>query len=251
MKINFMTWNTQLYEYGNIIWTDQSTGLKKVKDINYSRCIDTINIIREHMSKENAVVVLQEIPLRSNITHSEHIVWTLLRGVFPKNEYTILYNVQEGIADQIKTTVVIAKIGLIEFDDEKINTNKKDYCNCFVSFKVKNADLQVLAVHQKDNVYASDRLNKDKPNIILGDFNAGDYTKIKETEQFQKNRDNYKKLLAHGYTDICCGQITSMYSTPIDHILIDDKNVNKGKKLDIVPDRRLSDHWRITLEFEC
>ena len=243
MKIHFMTWNTRLYEYCNIL-SDRKTGKKKVKSIDYGKCIDIINIVREHMRKENAVAVLQEIPLRSNVTQSEHIVWTLLQGVFPQKDYTILYNI-ETVA-QIKMTVVIAKKGIIESDDERLNLNKR-YKNCFVSFKVKNTDLHVLAVHQKNKVYAFDRFNngKPKPNIILGDFNAGNYSM-----QNQDDREKYINLLNLGYKDICNGQITTIYNTPIDHILIDDKNVKRAKDLKIVPNDNLSDHHRITFELQ-
>lgn len=238
-----MTWNTQLYEYGNNLHN-------KKREKSIDECRDIINIVREHMREENAVAVLQEIPMRSNVTWSEHIIWTLLQGVFPKRDYTILYNIET--VNQIKMTVVIAKKGIIESDNERIDLNKS--CkNNFVSFKVKNTDLHVLAVHQKDNVYASDRFNKDKPNIILGDFNAGDYDKEfpkqEELKKFRANRDNYRELLKRGYKDICDGQITTIYNTPIDHILVDDKNAKRAKDLEIVRDN-LSDHYRITFELQ-
>lgn len=238
-----MTWNTQLYEYCNIL-----SDKKRVKSIDYGKCIDIINIVREHMRKENAVAVLQEIPLRSNVTRSEHIFWTLLQGVFPQKDYTILYNIET--VGQIKMTVVIAKKGIIESDDERINLNK-GYKNCFVSFKVKNTDLHVLAVHQKNDVYASDRFNKDKPkpNIILGDFNTGEYSIQEYSKEFQANRNNYRELLKQGYMDICNGQITTIYNTPIDHILVDVENVKRTKDLEIVRDS-LSDHYRITFELQ-
>lgn len=255
MVINFMTWNTALYEYGNMLRKTTQT-----KPIDYCKCIDTISIIRKHMCKANAIVVLQEIPIKCNITHSEHIVWTLLCGVFPKNEYTVLYNINENVRDQIKTTVVIAKKGLIELDDNGINSTKKDYCNCFVSFNIKSADLHVLAVHQSlsKGGYISDKLNKKtnyKPNIILGDFNAGDYSKNNETNEFKRNRDDYKKLLKRGYKDICNGQITRKKSeTPIDHILLENRNefLDSFSYNNVIVDNTvsLSDHYPIYCEIE-
>ena len=236
MNINIMTWNTQLYEYGNEV-----RGL--TKEINGALYDSIIKLVDKHLGQENAIAILQELPYMCNRTWEKHELFEKFEDHYPQEKYDVIYNISSQY--QIKMTVVIAKEGLIE----RINSNNKGYCNCFVSFRVKNTDLHILAVHQKDNVHVSDRLNTVKPNIILGDFNAGDYTKPVEEKQFQKNRDNYKKLLAQGYTDICDGQITTKYKTPIDHILIDSKNVNKAKKLDIVQDG-LSDHYRITLEFE-
>lgn len=240
MNVNIMTWNTRLYEYGNKV------GIQ-TKEIDADLFASIIKLIDEHLERENAIAILQEVPYWCNITWKKHELFKKFEDHYTEDQYTVIYNISSQC--QIMMTIVIAKKGVIEFDDERIKNKNKDYCNRFVSFKVKNADLYVLAVHQKDNVYASDKLNKDKPNIILGDFNAGDYTKENESDQFQKNRDNYKTLLAQGYTDICDGQITTDYETPIDHILIDDKNVDKVKKLDIVRDG-LSDHYRITLELK-
>ena len=87
MQVNIMSWNTQLYEYGN-----QISKHIPVKAIDYGKCIDVINIIRKHMEKNNAIAILNEIPLRCNVTNCEHIIWTILRDVFPMDQYTTLFN---------------------------------------------------------------------------------------------------------------------------------------------------------------
>lgn len=254
MIINFMTWNTRLYEYGN------KCNKNYVKPFDYCKCIDTINTVRKYMLKRNSIIVLQEIPLKCNITHSEHIIWTLLGGVFPQDKYMVLYNKNENVRDQIKTTVVIAEKHLIELDDKGFNSNKEDYCNCFVSFKIKDTDLYILAVHQSlsDKEFISDKLDKNpnyKPTIILGDFNAGNYSKKNETNQFKKNRENYKKLLSKGYVDICEGQTIreatykgQIYKTSIDHILIENTNESLIYNKPNIKPNNLSDHYIITVK---
>lgn len=260
MKIHFMTWNTELYKYCK----DKDDNFEKeIKenpdDERIKKIISIIDIISKHMEKENAVAVLQEIPLNmkrtGNRTESlaEHPVWKHIKKFFPENDYDILYNKTNF---QIKMTVVIAKKGIIEPDNSRINLNN-DFINCFVAFKVKNTEnnkeLHVLAVHQgirqENGKYASDRINgKPNPNIILGDFNAGDYEKLKETEEFKKNKENYKKLLNKGYTDICEGKNTTKYKTAIDHVLVDDDKKN-ATNCKIRNDIELSDHYPIT--FTC
>lgn len=258
MNIKLMTWNTQLYEYGNIISKNKS-----VKPIDYGKCIDSINTIREHMKKENAIAILQEIPLRCNITNSEHIIWTMLCDVFPTTQYSVLYNVNESVKNQIKTTIVIAKKDFVKSDTNGINSSSEDYCNCFVSFKIPSIKLTVLAVHQSLNsgVYVSDKLNSNySPDMIIGDFNAGNYTKTKEPEDFINNREKYRELLESGYKDICQEQATTRYNTPIDHVLIKNERINTtvGQNIlyqckCIIDDKaRLSDHYPIycTINYE-
>ncbi len=246
MKINLMTWNTQLYEYGNIIARN-----KPVRPIDYTRCNEVIKVIKEHIDKkDNAISVLQEIPLRSNITNSEHIIFTLLCDAFPEKDYTIIYNLNETIRNQIKMTVVISKKNLIKKDEKGINSSNEDYCSCFVSFMA--CCVQVLAVHQSLNKggFVNDKIiSVYTPDIILGDFNAGNYKKRKESADFKYNRQQYLTLLGEGYKDICKGKNTTIYKTPIDHVLIKntikDENV---KKVTIDNSIQASDHYPIYCE---
>lgn len=265
MQVNIMSWNTRLYEYGN-----QINVHKSVMPIDYGRCIDSINIIREHMEKENAIVLLQEIPLRCNTTNTEHIIWTILRDVFPTTQYSVLYNVNESAKNQIKTTVVIGKKNFVQRDTNGVNSSSENYCNCFVSFKIPSIKLAVLAVHQSLNRggYVSDKLNSNySPDMIIGDFNAGNYKKNKETDEFIKNRKNYNQLIDKGYEDLCNGEGTRyqksngyIYKTPIDHILIKNELIenNAGQNIsyrcecNIDENVTFSDHYPIycTINYE-
>lgn len=253
MKINLMTWNTQLYEFGNNSFKDKniSAGLNNLEKQK--------EVISAHLEKENSLAVLQEIPYKCNLDWKEHELFTELKNYFPKERYDMIYNISSKY-QQIKMTIVLAKKGLIEPDDNGINSTKEDYCNCFVSFNIKSTDLHVLAVHQSlsKGGYISDKLNKKthyKPNIILGDFNAGDYSKDKGTNEFKRNRDDYKKLLKRGYKDICNGQITTTDSkTPIDHILLENSNEFLDSfsynNVDVDKTVSLSNHYPIYCEIE-
>lgn len=264
MVYNIMTWNTQLYEYGNII-----DDTKIVKPLDYVKFNDVVNTIKKHMGKDNSIAVLQEIPLNSNITQSEHIFFTMLCGAFPDKDYNILYNRNITVRNQMKMTIVIGRKGLVEKDDEGINSDTEKYCNCFYSLRIRDLDLQVLAVHQslKDGGRISDKLSKKegyRPNIILGDFNAGNYEKKNESAEFVDNRDNFNTLLReYKYTDICKGRVTRewispkgvVYKTPIDHVLVkeslaQDPFTNYAEPY-INETLKLSDHHPITFEIDC
>lgn len=256
MQVNIMSWNTQLYEYGN-----QISKHIPVKAIDYGKCIDVINIIRKHMEKNNAIAILNEIPLRCNVTNCEHIIWTILRDVFPMDQYTTLFNINANVKNQIKTTVVIGPKDFVQIDNNGVNSSSEVFCNCFVSFMIPSVGLSILAVHQslKKGGYISNKLgtnNTYNPDMIIGDFNAGDYTKKDEDKDFMSNRDNYKSLLNMGYKDLCNGKCTRQvdvngytYKTPIDHVLIKEEKCNPDQNILYscsIDDRvKLSDHYPI------
>lgn len=257
MKINFMTWNTSLYIYGNKFCGKNGNYVLKnpINDNVKNKCAEIFSIIKQHLEKENAVAVLQEVPYKSNENWKEHEFFTKLKKCFSEEQYDCIFNIKTN--SQIKMTVVIAKKGLIEkctFEFE----NLKDFpYNCYVSFTIKDTDIRVLAVHSHDAFECLKYIKyilknyEIKFNFILGDFNAGDYKKKYETEEFKGNRDNYNEILKQNYTDICNGETTTEYGTPIDHILInnDIKEEHKKEEHKIARDN-LSDHYRITLELE-
>lgn len=264
MKINIITWNTQLYEYGNLLF-DNKLKRKSVKPIDYIHVNNVLKYISEYINKENAIAVLQEIPLKNNVTHSEHIVFTLLCGAFPQSDYTILYNVNELVRNQIKMTVVIAKNGLIEKDYNGMNSTNEDYCNCYVSFKLSDLNIRILGIHAHNAIELYSKLEQYKaydPYIILGDFNAGNYKKNNADEQFKSNISKYCEILKKGYTDLCNGQITRqykckngfVYKTPIDHVLIRNDiglfNEYKFGNVIVHSEVAFSDHYPITFEIE-
>lgn len=254
MIINFLTWNTQLYEYGNNIKN------MDFKDIDYNICSEIFGYIKNHMKKENAIAVLQEIPLDCNRTNEIHEIFRMLCENFPEEEYDIKYNKNTSVRNQIKMTVVIAKKNLIKRDTLGIDETE-DFCNCYFSFIVE-PNLRVLAVHQKleKDGYVLDKIREGyEPQIVLGDFNSGNYEKRNETEEFQENRKRYVDLLeTKNYVDLCEGQITrkvqfsngDIYETPIDHVLIKQSISNSGKELKIDDSIDLSDHYPISFIYE-
>jgi exonuclease III len=241
MNINFMTWNTQLYEYGNKSF--------KRKNIDDGKKIlsEQIEIVLSYLEKENSIVVLQEIPYKSNITWKEHELFVEFKNNFPENQYSLIYNVNNNY--QIKMTVVISKKEFIKPNIEGVNNN------CCVSFTINGTDLNVLGVHSHNAFELRELLfTKElvRPNIMLGDFNSGNYLKQNEDNKIVVNRQNYL-LLTEGYIDICQGEYTHhIYKTHIDHILLENSNefLEKHKYNNVIVDRKitLSDHYPIYCE---
>ena len=256
-EIDFLTWNTQLYEMGNELNKRQ---IVKAIDMQTFRAV--VNKVKEFLeSKKDAVAVLQEIPFKCNIDEfHEHILFPEFCKAFSDDKYVMIYNISSD--NQIKMTVVLTKKTcqdeLIYRKDNKINNNM-----C-VSFGIKGLDLSIMGVHPHN---ASELLGWLRmygfPDIMLGDFNAGDYKKNHEDNSFRINRDNYRKLI-EGYRDICNGQMTRRivfsnglpYETPIDHVLIKDNAefLKKYQYKDVrIEENRnnVSDHYPIRFILVC
>ncbi len=87
---------------------------------------------------------------------------------------------------------------------------------------------------------------------MIGDFNASNYTKGQEEDDFKVNRSNYISL-SKGYFDAVQGKYTRGFKnqkTQIDRILISQEFLKtfkvENKKVDY--DIRLSDHYPIMCE---
>lgn len=239
------------------------SGKQPVKKIDNQTFETVINKIKEFLDSKNeaneiveAVAILQEIPFKCNVTWEDHPLFSKFSESFPAGEYVMLYNISSE--RQIKMTVALSKKTLIYKKENELNNNM-----C-VSFGIKNLDLSIIGVHPHNANELLKWLQKSGfPDIMLGDFNAGDYRKRYEDSKFKDNRDNYRKLILE-YTDICNGQKTRrmvfpngfVYETPIDHVLIKDSSELKKKyQCKIVEIERnednVSDHYPIYFELSC
>lgn len=257
-QVNFLTWNTQMYEMGNKL--NDNKIVKKI-DENVFKCI--IGRIKCFLnSHTDAIAVLQEIPYKCNTdSFKEHIVFRWFREAFPNEKYSMIYNISSP--NQIKMTVVLSnKKGC----EEQIYKNTKELNNNMcVSFGIKGLNFSFLGVHPHNAHELYKWLQKfGFPDIIIGDFNAGDYKKSRESDIFKANRDKYR-LLSKSYKDICNGQITRrevysngfVYETPIDHVLVHERwlalQENQYKDLWIKEEIKdnISDHYPIYFKLLC
>ena len=244
-EINFLTWNTQLYEMGNSL--NDERPVKKIDKPIFNTVISKVKKFLE--SKNNAIAILQEIPFKCNIDRfNEHTLFGEFLKSFPEDKFVILYNISSD--NQIKMTVVLAKrIGQEELIYRKSDGLNNNMC---VSFGIKDLNLYIIGVHPHTAEELLGWLQKyGFPDIMLGDFNAGDYTKWRVDDKFEYNKVNYNKLKL-GYTDMCAGQMTTVYKTPIDHVLIKDELTKKYQCKDakIIKDN-LSDHYPIYFKLLC
>jgi len=245
MIYNIMTWNTQLFEQGNKLF---SKG-KSIKAIDKDRYDKIFIAIAKHLESSRSIAVLQEIPYVSNVGWKEHKIFTAFKDEFSEKDYDVFYNIYSK--KQLKMTVVIAKKEITEKEVDKINTG-----NCFVGCTLKETGLRILAIHSHKAKELDEWLAKEKnyyPQMILGDFNAGNYKKKNKDFGIAENRKNYL-MVCEGYIDLFQGFYTTRYKTHIDHVLIENSNEfhDKYSIKDIVVgyDKNLSDHYPLSFKLE-
>ena len=218
MELNMLSWNTQLYEYGTI---NVDTG-KIEKSFEKAPVEEVKKIVDDHMeSNKNPIVVLQEIPFKRK---NESNRWEYnahylnLRDYFKGKGYELICLDCEN-KWHIKMTMVVHMKGLIA---EQTGIEKN---NLFVPVIIRDKNISILAVHSHNAFELNEWIESlsYRPNIIIGDFNAGNYIKAKQDDLIAENRANYQ-MLSTGYIDACQGKYTTNYPEPtqIDHILIEN-----------------------------
>jgi len=227
-KIYIMTWNTELYVEKTLMPI-----CKKYRSV--------INVVKGFLEKRNAICFLQEIPYLSNENWKEHTLYSELNKDFPNAEYDVIFNIVNK-GKQIMMTIAIAKKGLIT----------KSYCDFFnsnrtVTVRYKDQNIVITGIHAfnvKGNKNYLESLNSCHSNIILGDFNAGDY---EESE----NRDVFNGILKE-YTCICNKNTRrcKYRVTPVDHIFVNMKGVSKYTECTVHEEIECSDHYPITFDIE-
>lgn len=247
MKLHMMTWNCDLYKENPDL-------------INWTRYNSIKNIIKGRLELENSIVVLQEIPYKSNVTWEIHPIYKKLLVDFPKEKYKILHTISEK--NQIMMTIIIFKKDDFEEMNESENNNRIVFCRkeeiTFIgahmptNFKMKKGDndKQKKEKEWKAGVWNKliefARLQKitNKKMIILGDFNA--FIGCEDTLTESKFIDLHRCA-----TDIIPDNIpTYVGGTSIDHIFVNFGIESKYQYHIGNDDYKLSDHKYIALDME-
>lgn len=257
MKI--ITWNINRFD-GVWDWSyekkDNDTEARK----NMAK--EIISYLVPLISNEDDVAVLQEFPCygwyngRIQYDCDEYSKWISL---FEDNNLTVIEPYGKGLN---VTVAVVPRQKSVwkKTDGDDCKTSFKDgYLNKYIELL---EEFRILGIHLDSSSVLLPLLHgmgeADRPDLILGDFNSGDYViKNRWDEEREYERQQYRKLInVYGYTDISGGGVTyHKAGSSIDHFLIkntvllrlDIKNVfiDDNKKLST-----LSDHYPIIVELE-
>jgi len=231
-EINVMTWNT---------------GMKDLGSEDYERCDNIISYIKKFLeSNDNPIVVLQEIPFKKKEKElwKTHPNFQKLKKEFGE-AYKTFYNSSYNNGYIIMMTVIITK------NESNISKCPEEY---YPNSEPTNREsgicfdgISILGVHArggKDNESYLKSIN-GKADIILGDFNAGDYDK-------SENRVVFNNILSE-HVNVCVLPTRvdpkTKRRTCIDHVFIKDHILVNCGNLVIHEDIHYSDHFPIT--FRC
>lgn len=223
-----MTWNTGLYREPSCETTSE-------KYQNVAR------VVKNFLEQGDGVCFLQEIPYKSSQTWEEHSLFTALKRDFPDSQYDMLFHITSK--HQIMMTVALAFKQTIERAESAI----PDWKNRHVTVLGKKGDkLKLTGIHAAngaDNALYLAYLCWCDSDVILGDFNAGDYEE-------SGNRLVFNRIL-RGYVCLC-DEITrcteGQRATPIDHVFVRQELAPRCTPCVVHKEIVCSDHYPVTFE---
>lgn len=258
MKI--LTWNVNNFNGSNWNLMDNNWADNEVikRENNANKIFEKVTSIIE---QPDDIAILQEFPYQDkwkNIFDNEYKNHTIISWYYNDSDKEFCVEPKYGVV-----TVAIVKNNswwyLRSLNGHKSNKNKKvDYSNRYIEMYNADKEINLLGVHPNDAHALIEWLSKnyDKrfvPNIIVGDFNAGNYIKANSDVKFAENRREFLRL-TEGFIDVCNGMVTTNYKRPtqIDHILIQNSDmfIVKIKKRDVFYSMDYSDHYPLFAEID-
>lgn len=255
MKI--MTWNVNKFNGGSWNpkehkWKDNDIGKRKE---NACKIFEEVTSIIEH---EDDIAILQEFPYHENDWkedfdryYKDHMI---IAWYYEEPDRKFCVETKYGI-----TIAVVKKDNkwtLRSLSEHAYNNKKVDYSNRYI--ELYNKDINLIGVHPR-NAYAlrewlcQDCMKDFSPDIIAGDFNAGNYIKDDRDYEFELNREEFLRL-TEGFIDVCQGMATTNYNPPtqVDHILIQNskKFIGGIRKRDVFSSMNYSDHYPLVVDID-
>ena len=221
LSVNIMTWNTGITE--NLFDCD--------------KCNKILDYVDEFLKKEDAIVFLQQIVYKDpQMNWAKHEICNVLLDKFQK--YTVKFYSRSSF---MMTVAIASGEGFRELDDSFLPVGRPKNRSIAVKFH----NLTFLGIHAENGKDNGPFLKSipDKADVILGDFNAGNYLE-------SDNRKIFNSIL-NRYVCICNmpTKITeSGRRTCIDHIFVKKDIITRCSNLIVHEEIKLSDHYPITFE---
>lgn len=226
--ISIMTWNTAL--------TDPN---------KRSNAHDVMTFVSDYLKKENTIAVLQEIPYKNPEDRwNLHEDYRNIMLEFSNKKYRVFKNESYNRGRICMITIIVTALKSIS--QAEIPTTNRE---CAVMIDGKYTLYGLHAMNGDDNRGYLKKLDNINADIILGDFNAGDY------EQ-SSNKDTFRGILKN-HVCICNMPTKEVKSkdqlvrkTCIDHIFVRRELVTKCSNLIVHEDVIISDHYPITFDMD-
>lgn len=230
MKLNIMTWNTGITESLN----------------DEEKCNKILNYIECFLQKENTIVFLQQMVFKDPHNNWEkHRVFNIFCEKFSE-EYSIEYYPNS----KLMMTVAIARK----------NNNIKSLGDDFYpisspmnrAIAVEFNGISFLGIHAGNGSDNKEYLNSlhGKADIILGDFNAGNYLESENRDTFNNILKEHICICNMPTKEIRDRQKSLKRKSCIDHIFVRECIVTLCSNLVVNENVKLSDHYPITFEID-
>ena len=223
MIIKIMTWNTALTEGSNVD--------------------DVLNHIKDFLKEDNTIAVLQQIPYKDpDKGWVESDSYKSFVKAFPKTEYKV-FNKKWGNA--IMYTVIVTKMENIA-EADGIETSNREVAVCV------DGSIVIYGLHarsREDNKSYLQSLNSVQADILLGDFNAGDYAECENKSTFRGILKNHVCICNKPTKEVRNGN-SVIRRTCIDHIFVKRELITRCSEPCVREDIKYSDHYPITFSIE-
>ena len=228
MKIKIMTWNTALTEGSNA---------KAV-----------LNHIKTFLDEANTIAVLQQIPYKD-----PHKGWVesdsygAFVEAFPETDYKVF----NKWGDAIMYTVIVTRkdkeneVANVE-EAVGIKTSNREVAVCV------NNSIVIYGLHarsREDNKSYLQSLNSVQADILLGDFNAGDYAECENKLTFRDILKNHVCICNKPTKEVRNGN-SVIRRTCIDHIFVKRELITRCSEPCVREDIKYSDHYPIIFSIE-
>jgi len=225
---NILTWNTGL--------TEKSENLNEI-----------LNFIKEYLDNENSVAVLQQIPYKNPEKHwEEHDIYKKFVEAFPTSVYSVIKNDNFNNGFIFMQTVIVTKLKQHEQCCSKVYL-KNNASNREAAFALNDSCI-LLGIHAKngsDNLMYIKGL-KGEADIIVGDFNAGDYSEYKYWQAFREILPSHVCICNMPTKVILTLKGTVKRKSCIDHIFVRRNLVAKCSNIKVHENIKFSDHYPIS-----
>ena len=230
---NILNWNTGL--------TEQEEESK-----DYIKIIEYVKVFLE---KENAIVVLQQIPYKVKNAYNKWVlshVYKYIVEICKKNNYTIFCNNTYNKGYIFMQTIIITNIKTLLGIDNNIYPNGCP-TNREAAIKIKN-EISILGLHAKngeDNLPYIQSINGNA-DIILGDFNAGDYLEYPHWKSFRNILPSHVCICNVPTKRVEDKKGNIIRETCIDHVFVKREILTRCSNVIVHNENKMSDHYPIT-----
>lgn len=224
-----LNWNTALTE--------------KVTNIS-----DILQFVKNFLDGENTIAVLQQIPCKVKAANAK---WTYSESynkflnTFPEKEYMIISNETYNNGYVFMQTVIVTKVKVSPCDNSIYIDGTPTNREVGIVIENKFSLLGLHAKNGKDNLPYIKSIN-GMADVIVGDFNAGDYQEYKYWEQFRSILSSHVCIcnLPTKRIENSMGEI--IRETCIDHIFVKRELVTQCDNVKVHKNITFSDHYPIT-----